>query len=206
MLERYVRPPFQTLFVNRLLPYLAKSKWIKPNNLTLLSGGLGILFVPVYLHVGQGWAILVLLLSGYLDILDGALARALHQSSQLGCVLDIVTDRWVEFCVVLAFFWGAPETRGMICLFMLGSILLCVTSFLVVSLFSDPDTSSQGKSFHYSPGLMERPEAFFFFVLMIAFPAHFAVLGWTFCVLVCVTTGIRVAQFARQVHALEPMG
>lgn len=76
---------------------------------------------------------------------------------------------------------------------MLTSILLCVTSFLVVGIFTEKQTE---KSFYYSPGLIERGEAFFFFILMILFPSYFVLLSSLFILLVLLTTAIRVVQFA----------
>jgi cardiolipin synthase len=54
--------------------------------------------VPLFLWLvlvpeADGWALLVLLLSGVSDYLDGYLARRLHQTSQLGAILDPVADR-----------------------------------------------------------------------------------------------------------------
>ncbi len=54
--------------------------------------------VPLFLWLilvpeADGWALLVLMLSGISDYLDGYLARRLHQTSKLGAVLDPVADR-----------------------------------------------------------------------------------------------------------------
>ncbi|MGH3444076.1 MAG: CDP-alcohol phosphatidyltransferase family protein [Nocardioidaceae bacterium] len=54
--------------------------------------------VPLFLWLilvpeADGWALLVLALSGVSDYLDGYLARRLHQTSKLGEILDPVADR-----------------------------------------------------------------------------------------------------------------
>ena len=49
----------------------------------------------------DGWALVVLLLSGVTDYLDGYLARRLHQTSSLGKVLDPVADRLYILAVVI---------------------------------------------------------------------------------------------------------
>jgi cardiolipin synthase len=54
--------------------------------------------VPLFLWLilvpeADGWALLVLALSGISDYADGYLARRLHQTSQLGAILDPVADR-----------------------------------------------------------------------------------------------------------------
>lgn len=54
--------------------------------------------VPLFLWLilvpeADGWALLVLMLSGVSDFADGYLARRLNQTSQLGAILDPVADR-----------------------------------------------------------------------------------------------------------------
>jgi cardiolipin synthase len=54
--------------------------------------------VPLFLWLilvpeADGWALLVLMLSGVSDFADGYLARRLNQTSKLGAILDPVADR-----------------------------------------------------------------------------------------------------------------
>ena len=54
--------------------------------------------VPLFLWLilvpeADGWAIVVLMLSGISDYLDGYLARRLNQTSKVGAILDPVADR-----------------------------------------------------------------------------------------------------------------
>ena len=65
-----------------------------PNVLSLLR----LLGVPLFLWLvlgphADGWAVLVLALSGVTDYLDGYLARLLGQTSKLGALLDPAADR-----------------------------------------------------------------------------------------------------------------
>ncbi len=136
----------------------------------------------------------MLCLSGYCDTLDGTVARFQQHSTPAGTVLDIVADRIVECAIVIGLFSLMPQTRGFDCLIMLGSMYLCITTFLVVGIFTE---NSSQKSFHYSPGIMERAEAFVFFIAMILFSAHFSVLAWLYSLLVLVTAIIRTTQFIR---------
>ena len=62
--------------------------------------------VPVFLWLVlgpelDGWALLLLALSGFTDWLDGKLARTLNQSSKLGQILDPVADRCYILAVVI---------------------------------------------------------------------------------------------------------
>lgn len=47
----------------------------------------------------------------------------------MGTILDIIFDRIVEFAIIFGLFTVDPVHRAGIALFMLGSILICVTSF-----------------------------------------------------------------------------
>ena len=62
--------------------------------------------VPLFLWLvlgphADGWAVVVLLLAGFTDWLDGKLARSLNQTSKLGQVLDPVADRLYILAVVV---------------------------------------------------------------------------------------------------------
>ena len=199
MIEHHVRPLYQKYLVNPLANFLGNR--MSANQITWVSGLFGILVFPaLFLHQVM-LAISLLLLSGYCDTLDGTLARFNHNTSDWGSALDITIDRLVEWVVVLALWSVAPTERGLWCLLMLGSMLLCITSFLVVGIFS---TNHSQKSFHYSPGLMERAEAFFFFILMMLWPQAFNFLAFLFTVLVTLTAMIRLVQFRNQYRAPYP--
>ena len=138
-------------------------------------------------------ACFLLLLSGYFDTLDGSFARYTNNTTAIGSACDILADRIVEFVIVLGFYLLDP-TRAIFCILMLGSILICVTSFLVVGIFTENNSQ---KNFHYSPGLMERSEAFIFFAFMILFPTFFYPLAGLFTLLVLWTGLYRIKQFAK---------
>ena len=68
--------------------------WTLPNALSLLR----LLGVPVFLWLllgpeEDGWAVAILMFSGFTDWLDGKLARWLDQGSKLGALLDPAADR-----------------------------------------------------------------------------------------------------------------
>jgi cardiolipin synthase len=62
--------------------------------------------VPLFLWLvlgphQDGWALVVLMVAGFTDWLDGKLARSLNQSSKLGQILDPVADRLYILAVVV---------------------------------------------------------------------------------------------------------
>ncbi len=76
--------------------------WTVPNMLSMVR----LLGVPVFLWLvlgpeWDGWALLLLAVSGITDFLDGYLARRLGQFSQLGQILDPVADRLYILAVVV---------------------------------------------------------------------------------------------------------
>lgn len=190
MIESYVRPIYQKTFCDPLARILGKS--VSPNFITLMGTLVGIAIIPAlhYDFINLGLALLVT--TGIFDTLDGTVARLFQKDSSYGTVLDITGDRIVEFSIVLGLFFVSPETRTLGCLLMLGSILICVTSFLVVGIFSEKQSQ---KGFHYSPGLMERPEAFLFFAAMMLLPTLFSELAFLFTFLVFLTAALRVIEF-----------
>ncbi|KWX22446.1 CDP-diacylglycerol--glycerol-3-phosphate 3-phosphatidyltransferase [Mycolicibacterium wolinskyi] len=83
-----------------------------PNALSLVR----LVLVPVFLYLlfvahAQGWAVAVLMFSGFSDWADGKIARLVaNQSSRLGELLDPLVDRiyMVTVPVALAFYGAVP--------------------------------------------------------------------------------------------------
>lgn len=198
MIENKLRPLYQKFLVDPIVKQMVNR--CTPNQITLASCILGIGVIPALLLQQPILATILLLLSGYCDTLDGSLARLKEQSSNVGTVLDIMSDRLVEFAVIFALFSLDPVHHGLGAIMMLGSILLCVTSFLVVGIFTPNDSH---KGFHYSPGLMERAEAFIFFIAMIWLPQYFNLLSSIFCILVLWTAYLRIQEFIQQSKAIS---
>lgn len=76
--------------------------WTLPNLLSMIR----LAGVPVFLWLvlgpeADGWALLLLMVSGFTDFADGWLARKLNQTSVLGQVLDPVADRLYILAVVV---------------------------------------------------------------------------------------------------------
>jgi cardiolipin synthase len=76
--------------------------WTIPNILSMLR----LAGVPLFLWLVLGpeadaWALVVLMISGVTDFLDGYLARRLNQFSSLGEILDPVADRLYILAVVV---------------------------------------------------------------------------------------------------------
>lgn len=198
MLETHIGQRYQRLLVDPLATALAR--FFSPNQITLLSLVVGLAAAPCIALEWHWLAAILLLLSGYLDTLDGTVARMTGRTSSFGAMLDITCDRLVEWGVILGLYAIAPSLRGLACIIMLGSMLVVITSFLTAGIFIRNDGQ---KSFNYTPGLMERPEAFIFFMAMIFIPTWFSWLAALFSILVLFTAALRIWQSYTILQSLE---
>ena len=76
-----------------------------PNLLTLLRAlGIPIFLYLVLMEKEMGWAVLILVIAGATDYLDGKVARALKQESRLGELMDPAVDRLYIATVLIAMY------------------------------------------------------------------------------------------------------
>lgn len=193
MIDSLFRRQYQKVLVD---PIAQNLEAVTPLKLTILSCFFGSIVCPLLAFDLQYVACASLILSGYFDTLDGSVARRFSKTSSIGAVLDIVSDRFVEFSVIMGLYAVDPVQRALPALLMLGTVLLCITSFLVVGIMT-PNESEKG--FYYSPGIMERAEAFILWMAMMLLPQLFSPLAYAFSLLVALTTVIRLAQFYKAI-------
>ena len=67
--------------------------WTVPNQITLLRLGFLPLFLILIVYEHYRWALLILVLAGLSDGIDGLLARKLDQKSSIGAYLDPIADK-----------------------------------------------------------------------------------------------------------------
>lgn len=179
--RKYVEP-----IIEKAADLLAR--WgLSPNQVTLSSFLVGLSAgVLVYL----GWtitAIITLWFSGFLDAVDGTMARR-TQTTPWGTVLDITLDRVVELSIIMALAFRLPQTAWAL-LLLCGAIIISMTVFLTMGAVSEKRGT---KSFYYQAGLAERTEGFIMFSLMIFFSGHMIQLTLVFFALIMVTAGQRL--------------
>ncbi len=135
------------------------------NQVTWIAFGLG-LFSGALIVIEHPWlAVIVLWISGYLDAVDGSMARLRNRSSAWGTLLDITFDRIVELSVIIGLAALYPDSHFLL-LILTASIVFSMTVFLTVGALTDKKGM---KSFYYQAGLAERTEGFILFTLMIVF-------------------------------------
>ena len=191
MIAGYVKNFYQEKLV---LPVAKKIPPIPPNIITLFALLVG-LFSALFGVLNISFmAVFFMFLSGYLNSLDGAIAQLTQKTSKASSIFNIVSHRIVEFLIMLSLLCIDSSQRSVYVLFMLGSSYICVTSFLVIKIFSLSDAE---KKFHSRPGLMERLEVFLFFALMFVFHQVFNGLAILFTILVLWTCIKRINEFVR---------
>jgi cardiolipin synthase len=79
--------------------------WTVPNQITLLRLGFLPFFLILIFYEQYRWALLVLVVAGLSDGIDGLLARKLNQRSPLGAYLDPIADKLLlsSSFIILAF-------------------------------------------------------------------------------------------------------
>jgi cardiolipin synthase len=79
--------------------------WTVPNQITLLRLGFLPFFLILISYEQYRWALLVQVLAGLSDGIDGLLARSLNQRSTLGAFLDPIADKLLlsSSFIILAF-------------------------------------------------------------------------------------------------------
>jgi Phosphatidylglycerophosphate synthase len=86
-------------------PPVTDRVWTVPNVLSMLR----LVGVPVFLWLilsrDDGWAVMVLTLSGVSDYLDGKIARAYNMVSSVGQLLDPLADRLYILSTLLGLAW-----------------------------------------------------------------------------------------------------
>src|SRR4051794_12003625 len=92
--------------MSRLMgPVVAQNRVLTvPNVLSIIRLAL----IPVFIYLmlvthALGWAVAILMFSGFSDYADGKIARLLDQSSKLGMLLDPAVDRLYMITVPIVF-------------------------------------------------------------------------------------------------------
>lgn len=177
-------------YVNPIIEFGAKF-FIKcnltANNVTVIALLIGLstsIFIYFDMLIVSAF---VLWLSGYLDAVDGAIARRSNTSSSFGTLLDIVSDRIVEIGMIVVLGLKYDYVRFELIL-LLSCILISMTVFLTVGAL----TEKKGmKSFYYQAGVAERSEGFILFTIMFLFPQYLNITTNILSLLIIITVGQR---------------
>ncbi len=142
LLEKYYT------IIERLLKPMVRFD-VSPNAVSLLSVVVSFAAGILYATGTFFWGGIVLLLSGFLDTLDGTIARLQGQSTRFGALLDSTLDRYADFSVFagLLIFYKHHWVFFIIILSILGSFMVSYVKARAESLGATRIV-----------GLMQRPE------------------------------------------------
>jgi archaetidylinositol phosphate synthase len=161
-----------------------------PNNITIIGFIIGLLTFVFICFDKPLIAVILLWVSGFLDAVDGEMARVSDTSTSWGTLMDITFDRIVEIGVILAIALKEPQSRLQL-IFLTAAIIISMTIFLTVGALSQKKGS---KSFYYQAGVAERTEGFIFFTLMILIPAYLPLITSIFSILIAITAFQRLTE------------
>lgn len=179
--RKYVNP-----IIEKGADFFIKCK-LSANKVTIIALIVG-LSTSVFIYFDKTIiAAIVLWLSGYLDAVDGAVARKCKSSSSLGTLLDILSDRIVEIGMIISIGLKYEYIRFDL-IILLSCILMSMTVFLTVGALSEKKGI---KSFYYQAGVAERSEGFILFTIMFLFPSYLKVTVNIFSLLILITVGQR---------------
>jgi phosphatidylglycerophosphate synthase len=165
---------------------------LSANQVTVISFIIGTssgIFIYLDYYV---WAVIVLWASGFLDAVDGTMARKTKPSA-FGTVLDVSFDRVVEISVILGLAFRFPEAMWAL-LLLSTSIIFAMTIFLTVGAVSE---KKGVKSFYYQAGAAERTEGFILFTAMVLFHNFLVILTLAFVAIELFTAFQRLIEAKR---------
>ncbi|TGB01999.1 CDP-alcohol phosphatidyltransferase family protein [Halobacillus salinus] len=157
--RKYVQPS-----IDRTASYFL-NRGRTANQITVVALLIGVSTSFLYVWGLPILAVVMLWLSGFLDAVDGTMARH-TKTSPFGTVMDVTFDRIVEIGMIVAIAYVHPEVLWPLLLLSV-SIIVSMTIFLVVGTVSE---KAGMKSFYYQAGAAERTEGFIFFSIMLLFP------------------------------------
>jgi archaetidylinositol phosphate synthase len=143
---------------------------ITPNVLTFIGGFFAIATATMYSFQGRigsfdyWWLLgfLLMIVTGFIDMLDGSVARATGTDSLFGKVFDPVMDRFAEFCFLIGIAIGnysyEPLTTTFLVTIPVGAWCLFGFAGMIFASYARARGESVVKLNAESVGLMERRE------------------------------------------------
>lgn len=122
---------------------------VKPNHITIIGFLVGFLIFYFYAVLQPLLALTMIVVSGFMDALDGALARSIGFETRFGSVLDAVLDRYVEFLIMIGIAVGGYVEWLY--------VIIAVFSSIMVS-YTRARAESSGGLKSCAVGLFERQE------------------------------------------------
>lgn len=137
--------------LDKPLEPLAKKIQLSPDTITL-TGFILSAFAAVAILFDTFAGGLLILFSGFFDMLDGVVARVNRKSTAFGAFLDSTLDRYSDFFLFMAIAWLFYEQKN------IAGSLLSLGGLAGALLTSYVRARAEGLGIQCKVGLMERPE------------------------------------------------
>ena len=170
---------------------------LRPNTLTFI--GLGVNLLAAWaMAVGewlQGCSLIIL--AGFFDILDGAVARNCRQTSAFGSFLDSVLDRYSDLSLLVGLLIYYSREGLIVYQVLLGAAIMGTALI--------PYTRARAETLipTCNVGVMERPERVLLIFLGVAIQSIMPVVLWILAIFTNVTVVQRVHYTWRQMRERE---
>jgi len=176
---------------------IAQRVGLRPNTLTFI--GLGVNLLAAWaIAVGewlQGCSLIVL--AGFFDILDGAVARNCRQASAFGSFLDSVLDRYSDLSLLVGLLIYYSRQGMTLYQILLGAAIMGTAL--------TPYTRARAETLipKCNVGVMERPERILLVFLGAAIESIMPIVVWILAIFTNVTVIQRVHYTWRQMKEKE---
>jgi CDP-diacylglycerol--glycerol-3-phosphate 3-phosphatidyltransferase len=184
---------YYTLIERLIRPLIRLS--LSPNIVSMVSLVTSFAALVLYARGTFFWGGIVLLLSGFLDTLDGTIARLTGRSTRFGALLDSTLDRYADFFVFagLLIFYRYHWMFFIIALGILGSFMVSYVKARAESLGTTRTV-----------GLMQRPERVLLIVAgsLLTVPASWCSPRWQDVPLVAVLCLLSILTNITALHRL----
>lgn len=183
-------------FLDRICHFIQRMG-LGPNSLTFI--GLGLNGLASWALAEGEWlqGASLIILAGFFDILDGAVARNCHEISSFGSFLDSIIDRYSDLSLLvgLLIFYSR---QGSILYQVLVGLSLMGTALV-------PYTRARAEIFvpRCNVGIMERPERILLLFFGAAIPAIMPIVIWILAIFTNVTVIHRVLYTRRSMAKVK---
>jgi CDP-diacylglycerol--glycerol-3-phosphate 3-phosphatidyltransferase len=173
---------------------IAQRLGLRPNTLTFIGLGLNLLAAWA-IAVGewlQGCSLIVL--AGFFDVLDGAVARNCRQASAFGSFLDSVLDRYSDLSLLVGLLIYYSRQGTILYQILLGAAIMGTAL--------TPYTRARAETLipKCNVGVMERPERILLVFLGAAIQSIMPIVVWVLAIFTNITVIQRVHYTWRQMR------
>lgn len=147
----------------KIYRFFFKNTTVNPNYLTLLGAmfGYASAMCIAFGYVKTGG--IILLFSGFFDLLDGAIARSTNSVSRFGGFLDSVLDRYTDLFLMFGIFVFFLRQGNMY------ALTLTFSAAIGVAIIPYARARAEAASIECKAGILERPERIVILLIGIFF-------------------------------------